>query len=45
MTDTSATFNRLRPRLKGIAYRMLGSTAEADEVVQDTSNRTGLRSG
>lgn len=35
MTDTSATFNRLRPRLKGIAYRMLGSTAEAEEVVQD----------
>lgn len=35
MNDTSDTFNRLRPRLKGIAYRMLGSTAEAEEVVQD----------
>ncbi|MDO9400977.1 MAG: RNA polymerase sigma-70 factor [Polaromonas sp.] len=35
MNDTSTTFNRLRPRLKGIAYRMLGSTAEAEEVVQD----------
>lgn len=35
MTDTGTTFNRLRPRLKGIAYRMLGSTAEAEEVVQD----------
>ncbi|HEY3049231.1 MAG TPA: RNA polymerase sigma-70 factor [Polaromonas sp.] len=35
MNDTSNTFNRLRPRLKGIAYRMLGSTAEAEEVVQD----------
>lgn len=35
MTDTSQTFKRLRPRLKGIAYRMLGSTAEAEEVVQD----------
>jgi RNA polymerase sigma-70 factor (ECF subfamily) len=35
MTDTTATFNRLRPRLQGIAYRMLGSSAEAEEVVQD----------
>ncbi|MEO6016654.1 MAG: RNA polymerase sigma-70 factor [Polaromonas sp.] len=35
MNDTSDTFNRLRPRLKGIAYRMLGSTAQAEEVVQD----------
>ncbi len=29
------TFERLRPRLLGIAYRMLGSRAEAEEVVQD----------
>lgn len=29
------TFTRLRPRLHGIAYRMLGSSAEAEEVVQD----------
>lgn len=29
------TFDRLRPRLQGIAYRMLGSVAEAEEVVQD----------
>lgn len=35
MNDTTTTFNRLRPRLQGIAYRMLGSTAEAEEVVQD----------
>jgi RNA polymerase sigma-70 factor (TIGR02957 family) len=28
-------FQRLRPRLHGIAYRMLASTAEAEEVVQD----------
>jgi RNA polymerase sigma-70 factor, ECF subfamily len=28
-------FLRLRPRLRGIAYRMLGSVADADEVVQD----------
>ena len=35
LVDTTATFNRLRPRLQGIAYRMLGSSAEAEEVVQD----------
>ena len=35
MTDPTTTFNRLRPRLQGIAYRMLGSVAEAEEVVQD----------
>jgi RNA polymerase sigma-70 factor (ECF subfamily) len=35
MTDPLATFNRLRPRLQDIAYRMLGSSAEADDVVQD----------
>lgn len=29
------TFRHLRPRLHGIAYRMLGSSAEAEEVVQD----------
>lgn len=35
-TDTlTPTFNRLRPRLQGIAYRMLGTLAEAEEVVQD----------
>lgn len=28
-------FLRLRPRLRGIAYRMLGGAADADEVVQD----------
>ncbi|MGH6645354.1 RNA polymerase sigma-70 factor [Aquabacterium sp.] len=35
MNDTTATFNRLRPRLQGIAYRMLSSIAEAEDVVQD----------
>ncbi len=35
MNDTTETFSRLRPRLQGIAYRMLGSSAEAEEVVQD----------
>lgn len=33
--DPTRIFNRLRPRLQGIAYRMLGSVAEAEEVVQD----------
>lgn len=28
-------FDRLRPRLHGIAYRMLASVAEAEDVVQD----------
>ena len=35
MNDTADSFNRLRPRLQGIAYRMLGSSAEAEDVVQD----------
>lgn len=35
MNDANDTFARLRPRLQGIAYRMLGSSAEAEEVVQD----------
>jgi len=36
MDDSTHTFDQLRPRLEGIAYRMLGSMAEAEEVVQDT---------
>jgi RNA polymerase sigma-70 factor (TIGR02957 family) len=35
MDDQTRTFDRLRARLQGIAYRMLGSVAEAEEVVQD----------
>ena len=35
MDDATHAFNRHRPRLKGIAYRMLGSVAEAEDVVQD----------
>lgn len=31
----AADFARMRPRLFGIAYRMLGSAAEAEDVVQD----------
>ena len=35
MDDSTRTFDRLRPRLHGIAYRMLASRADAEEVVQD----------
>jgi len=35
MDDSILIFDRLRPRLMGIAYRMLGTAAEAEEVVQD----------
>lgn len=30
-----ATFNQVRPRLMGIAYRMLGSHTEAEDLVQE----------
>lgn len=33
--DPTQIFDQLRPRLLGIAYRMLGSVAEAEDVVQD----------
>ncbi|HWK68828.1 MAG TPA: RNA polymerase sigma-70 factor [Rhizobiaceae bacterium] len=32
---TAETFERLRPRLFGIAYRMLGSASDAEDIVQD----------
>jgi RNA polymerase sigma-70 factor, ECF subfamily len=32
----AASFHTVRPRLFGIAYRVLGSASEADDVVQDT---------
>ena len=32
---TSAAFEAVRPRLFGLAYRMLGSRAEAEDVVQE----------
>ncbi|MGR4868673.1 RNA polymerase sigma-70 factor [Variovorax sp. LARHSF232] len=35
MDAATQTFDRLRPRLLGVGYRMLGSFAEAEEVVQD----------
>ena len=34
-----SAFERARPRLFGIAYRMLGSAAEAEDVVQDVWTR------
>src|SRR5262250_3448257 len=33
--DALSAFASVRPRLFGIAYRMLGSAAEADDIVQD----------
>lgn len=33
--DATAVFESARPRLRGIAYRMLGVVADADDVVQD----------
>ncbi|MBT2326268.1 RNA polymerase sigma-70 factor [Variovorax paradoxus] len=35
MDASTATFDRHRRRLLGIAYRMLGSSADAEDVVQD----------
>jgi RNA polymerase sigma-70 factor (TIGR02957 family) len=35
MDDPTVAFDSHRRRLQGIAYRMLGSVAEAEEVVQD----------
>ncbi|PRX95838.1 RNA polymerase sigma-70 factor [Paraburkholderia sp. BL25I1N1] len=35
MDDNARAFNGLRPRLQKIAYRMLGSVAEAEDIVQD----------
>jgi len=35
MQDRSSEFERHRPRLFGIAYRMLSSRADAEDVLQD----------
>jgi RNA polymerase sigma-70 factor (ECF subfamily) len=36
MIDAVATFSEQRPKLSGVAYRMLGSVTDAEDVVQDT---------
>ncbi|MEV4759556.1 RNA polymerase sigma-70 factor [Micromonospora sp. NPDC049559] len=36
LEQAAAVFARLRPRLFGIAYRMLGSASEAEDLVQET---------
>ncbi|MFI5610164.1 RNA polymerase sigma factor SigJ [Amycolatopsis sp. NPDC051903] len=36
LTDAVAAFEAARPRLFGIAYRILGTSADAEDVVQDT---------
>jgi RNA polymerase sigma-70 factor (TIGR02957 family) len=35
LDEATAAFQSVRPRLFGIAYRMLGSVAEAEDIVQD----------
>src|SRR5262245_1109570 len=35
LDEAAETFLRLRPRMFGIAYRILGSVDEAEDVVQD----------
>jgi RNA polymerase sigma-70 factor (ECF subfamily) len=39
MDDGLSAFERARPRLLGLAYRVLGSVAEAEDVVQDVWTR------
>src|SRR5262245_50439274 len=47
--DGLAAFLRMRPRLFGIAYHMLGSAAEAEDIVQEvwvrwqTTDRSAVR--
>ena len=36
LEDALAVFSDVRPRLFGIAYRMLGSATEAEDIVQET---------
>ncbi|GAB3403669.1 sigma-70 family RNA polymerase sigma factor family protein [Flindersiella endophytica] len=35
LDEAAAVFSRVRPRLFGIAYRMLGSATEAEDLLQD----------
>lgn len=51
MNDDAPTFHVLRPRLQKIAYRMLGSVADAEDIVQDVwlrwheAARDGIENG
>lgn len=48
--DAIAVFERTRPRLLGLAYRLMGSRADAEDAVQDTflkwqaADRAGIES-
>jgi RNA polymerase sigma-70 factor, ECF subfamily len=35
VTDPDPVFERLRPRLSALAYRMLGTVADAEDVLQE----------
>lgn len=43
--DESEQFERLRPRLTALAYRMLGTAADAEDVVQDAYVRFHRHAG
>ncbi|AKS35521.1 RNA polymerase sigma-70 factor [Mycolicibacterium goodii] len=36
LPEAEAVFSRVRPRLFGVAYRMMGTVAEAEDAVQET---------
>lgn len=44
LTDFTQRFEEERPRLRAVAYRMLGSAAEAEDAVQDTWLRASAAS-
>ena len=41
LSDFTAQFERIRPRLFGIAYRMLGSIEDGEDMVQEAVRRDG----
>ena len=43
MKDDATVFEKERPHLFGIAYRMLGSATEADDALQETFLRWSAR--
>ena len=44
-SDWAARFAEQRPRLRAVAYRMLGSFAEADDAVQEAWLRVSRQPG